>query len=121
MVVLPEVRNASQSRRSVASSTIIGTSTMLAMKKHVPVRLLKNKFYEEVKALEERCASEEELVELLGHGRAKAGMLEGDLDQGELEIGQAAALVKDIPTVLQLVEKLRAEYKQASFTAIKFS
>jgi enoyl-[acyl-carrier protein] reductase II len=55
-------------------------STMLSLKKHVPVRLLKNKFYEEVRALEERGATRAELEALLGHGRARKGMLEGELD-----------------------------------------
>lgn len=84
--------------------------TMVMLKKHVPVRLLKNRFFEEVRAAEERCADRAELEALLGHGRARAGMLEGDLDQGELEIGQACSLVRDIPTVAALIAKLSAEY-----------
>lgn len=90
------------------------SSTFQMMKKHVPVRLLKNKFFDEVKELEEKCASKEELVKLLGHGRARAGMLEGDLEQGELEIGQVAALVKDVPTVAELVERLVSECREAT-------
>lgn len=86
------------------------SSTMLMMKKHVPVRLLKNKFYEEVKELEERCASKEELTQLLGHGRAKAGMLEGDLNNGELEIGQISALIKKGGSVQAIVQELISEY-----------
>lgn len=57
------------------------------MKKYVPVRLMKNTFYQEIKELEEKCATQEELISHLGHGRAKKGMLEGDLENGELEIG----------------------------------
>lgn len=87
-------------------------STMLMMKKHVPVRLLKNAFYEDVKKLEDAGASEEEIVKLLGHGRAKAGMLDGDMNQGELEIGQGCALIKDCPSVEKVVEKLIQEYHQ---------
>lgn len=90
------------------------TSTMLMMKKHVPVRLMKNAFYDEIKKLEETCASEEELVQHLGYGRAKKGMLEGDLLNGELEIGQIAGLVHDIPTVDELVKKLIADYQKLS-------
>lgn len=86
------------------------TDTMLMMKRSVPVRLLKNKFFEEIKALEERCASKEELEAHLGKGRARAGMLEGDLTEGELEIGQCVGLVKDIPTVAALVARLMQEY-----------
>ena len=89
------------------------TDTMLMMKRSVPVRLLKNPFYEEIKALEETCADKATLEKTLGHGRAKKGMLEGDLTQGELEIGQIAGLVKDIPTVADLVKRLMKEYHQA--------
>jgi enoyl-[acyl-carrier protein] reductase II len=88
-------------------------STMLVMKKYFPVRLWKNKFYEEVKVLEDKGAEASELVSLLGHGRARAGMLEGDMINGEIEIGQIAALVHDLPSVATLVERLMLEYKSA--------
>lgn len=94
-------------------------STMLAMKKSVPVRLLKNKFCEEIKKLEDQGATREELESLLGHGRAKKGMLEGDLEEGELEIGQVSAMVKDIPTVKVLVERLVLETRR-SIESLKF-
>jgi len=87
--------------------------TMLSMKSVVPVRLLKNKFFEEISALESKCATNEELLEHLGKGRAKKGMLEGDMDAGELEIGQVSASIKDIPSVSELVESLVSEYKIA--------
>ncbi len=88
-------------------------STMLAMKKVVPVRLLKNKFYQDIRNLEEQGASKEALNELLGKGRARLGMLDGDMDEGELEIGQIAGLIQDIPSVAALVERLKREYHQA--------
>jgi enoyl-[acyl-carrier protein] reductase II len=88
-------------------------ATMLSMKKLVPVRLLKNEFYQQVRQLEESGATKESLAELLGKGRAKRGMLEGDLAEGELEIGQVAALIKDVPSVCELVERLLSEYQQA--------
>lgn len=88
-------------------------STMLAMKKHVPVRLMKNKFYQEVKILEDQGASQEDLLRLLGHGRARRGMLEGDMDQGEIEIGQIASLIKDIPSVEELVRRLILEQRSS--------
>lgn len=88
-------------------------STMLSMKKHVPVRLLKNKFYEDVKKLEDAGASSVDLEKLLGHGRAKKGMLEGDMNEGEIEIGQISALVNDIPTVDALVKRLILEQRQS--------
>lgn len=88
-------------------------STMLSMKKSVPVRLYKNKFYEEIKRLEDQGASKEELEKVLGHGRAKLGMLDGNIDDGEIEIGQVASMVRDIPTVSELVERLVKEQRQS--------
>jgi len=88
-------------------------ATMLVMKRLVPVRLLKNPFYEKVRELEERCADQQELAELLGRGRARRGMLEGDLVEGELEIGQVAAQVTDIPSVADLVSRLVLQYERA--------
>lgn len=88
-------------------------STMLMMKEHVPVRLYKNKFYEEIAQLEKNCASVEKIREHLGKGRAKKGILEGDLDEGELETGQICSYIKDIPTVASLVQKLKEEYQRS--------
>ena len=88
-------------------------STMLMMKSLVPVRLYKNKFYEDVKRLEEQGAGPADLEALLGHGRAKKGMLDGDLVEGEIEIGQISALVRDIPSVRDLVARLMREQRAA--------
>lgn len=88
-------------------------STMLSMKSLVPVRLMKNKFFEEVVAAEARGASKEELTAILGKGRARRGMLEGELDEGELEIGQVSALIHDIPSCAELVTRLAREYQAA--------
>ena len=85
--------------------------TQLAMKKVVPVRLLKNKFAEEIKAAELRGASEEELKEILGRARAKKGMFEGDMEEGELEIGQVSALIHEIKPAAAVVEEMIAECK----------
>jgi enoyl-[acyl-carrier protein] reductase II len=87
--------------------------TMLAMKALVPVRLLRNRFYDEVAAAEARGAGKDELSALLGKGRARRGMLEGDLDSGELEIGQISGLIHDLPTCAALVERLVREYGAA--------
>ncbi len=84
--------------------------TMLSLKELVPVRLLKNKFYDEVRELESKGTNKDALSELLGKGRSKAGMLDGKMDEGELEIGQVAAMVKDIPTCAQLVQRIMKEY-----------
>jgi enoyl-[acyl-carrier protein] reductase II len=87
-------------------------STMLMMKKHVPVRLMKNAFFDEIKKLEDVGASEEEMVKVLGHGRAKAGMLEGDMVNGEIEIGQGCSMIHDCPSVEQVVNQLIADYNK---------
>ncbi len=87
--------------------------TMLSMKKTVPVRLLKNKFFEEVKSLEDKGATPDELNSLLGRGRAKKGMLEGDMEQGELEIGQVSALISEIKPAGEIVEEIWRDFTQA--------
>ncbi len=84
--------------------------TVLTMKQLTPVRLIRNKFYQQVKAAEFRGASEEELKNLLGRARAKKGMFEGDLEEGELEIGQASSLVRDILPAGKIVEQLWQEW-----------
>lgn len=88
-------------------------STMLGMKSHVPVRLLDNQFSDEIKNLEKACASVDELKAHLGKGRAKLGMLDGDLDKGELEAGQVCGMINDLPTVKIMVETLIIDYKKS--------
>ncbi len=90
--------------------------TMLCMKKLMPVRLLRNPFYDKVQELEARGAAAEELTILLGKGRAKQGMLEGDWEEGELEVGQVAGLIHDIPTTAELVARIRKEFTEAIFS-----
>lgn len=87
--------------------------THLMMKEVVPVRLLKNKFYEDIKAAEERCAGKEELIRILGRGRAKKGMFEGDMVEGELEIGQVAADIHKIMPAGEIVAEIINEYNEA--------
>jgi enoyl-[acyl-carrier protein] reductase II len=87
--------------------------TVLSLKKLTPVRLLKNRFYELVAEAEKRGAAEEELKVLLGRARAKKGMFEGDLDEGELEIGQVSALLHDILPAAQIVENVWEEFTEA--------
>ncbi len=87
--------------------------TRLVLKAHVPVRLLDNYFRETVMDLEASGASRQELETLLGKGRARAGMLEGDLENGELEIGQVAGLIDDIPGVDELMNRLLEQYDTA--------
>lgn len=84
--------------------------TMLSMKKTVPVRLLKNNFYAAIKQAELKGASAEELNALLGRGRAKKGMFEGDMDEGELEIGQVSALINTIQPAAAIVQEIWQEF-----------
>ncbi|MDD3637411.1 MAG: nitronate monooxygenase [Bacteroidales bacterium] len=88
-------------------------ATMLSMKKVVPVRLLKNAFYERIKVAEQACASPEELKEILGRARAKKGMFEGDLKEGELEIGQVAALISEEKAAAEIITDLLTEFHEA--------
>jgi enoyl-[acyl-carrier protein] reductase II len=85
--------------------------TMLALKKITPVRLIKNQFYESVKTAEDRGAGTEELKALLGRSRAKKGMFEGQLDDGELEIGQVSALIHAVKPAAAVVEEIWEEFR----------
>lgn len=87
--------------------------TYLALKKLVPVRLIKNDFCKEVIEKENSGANREELTELLGKARAKLGMFEGDTEKGELEIGQVSALIKEIKPVRNIISDIILEYKTA--------
>jgi len=84
--------------------------TGLVFKKVIPVRLIKTKFYEQVKELENRGASREELMELLGHGRAKQGMFEGNADEGEMEIGQVSGLIREVMPAGEIVAEIVREF-----------
>lgn len=88
--------------------------TLLTLKKLSPTRLIKNALRTEIEEAEEKGATKEDLLELLGAGRARRGMLEGDLEQGELEIGQITGLLKGYPiqTVAEVMQDLVASYKQ---------
>lgn len=87
--------------------------TILTMKQLIPVRLIKNKFYKEVQEAEWRGASPEELKELLGRARAKKGIFEGDMYEGELEIGQVSANLDDILPAAQIVKNTWEEFREA--------
>jgi len=87
--------------------------TMLSLKSIGGVRLLKNQFSEKIRALEGSGASPDELRELLGRGRAKKGMFEGDINNGELEIGQIAATIDRIAPVCEIMERLKNEFYEA--------
>lgn len=88
-------------------------STQVTLKELAPVRLIKNKFYQDLQDLYTKCPTPEALKELLGRARAKKGMFEGDLIEGELEIGQIAGLIHEILPVKTIVETMVREFEQA--------
>ncbi len=111
-VCSPEASSHSNFKEMIVHS--VEGDTMLSMKQTIPVRLLKNHFYEQIKAAEDRGASKEELLEILGRGRAKKGMMEGELEEGELEIGQVSALIHSIKPAGEIVEEIWNECKTAA-------
>jgi len=101
---------------------VIGSSegdTILTMKRLTPVRMMKNKFFNEIMQAELRGATEDELKTLLGRARAKKGMFEGDLDEGELEIGQGSALLREILPASEIVKKVWKEFEEGLSNPIK--
>ncbi len=84
--------------------------TILTMKQLTPVRLIKNKFFKQVEEAEQRGASVEEMKALLGRARAKKGMFEGDLEEGELEIGQVSAVIRDIKPAAEILNEIWNDY-----------
>ena len=87
--------------------------TILTLKKVIPTRLIRNGFCRTVEEAEGRGAGAEELLELIGRGRPKRGIFEGNLDDGELEIGQIAALIDDLPSAGDILRRLVSEYEAA--------
>lgn len=86
--------------------------TQLSLKKISPTRLIKNKFFGDVQKAEDSGISTEELKNLLGKGRAKKGMFEGDLEEGELEIGQVSGLLNQVEPVAQIIGRMMDEYNR---------
>lgn len=84
--------------------------TMLSLKKVSPTRLIRNDFYKEIEEADNRGATAEEIREILGRGRSKKGIFEGDLSNGELEIGQISSLIRDIPSVQDIMDQVISEY-----------
>jgi len=97
--------------------------TDLSIKQLVPVRLIKNEFYHRIKQAEEEGKNKEEIAEILGKGRAKLGMFEGNAQEGELEAGQISSLIEKIQTAKHIVEDIVLEYKVAreQISHIKFN
>jgi enoyl-[acyl-carrier protein] reductase II len=86
--------------------------TVLTLKELTPVRLMRNEFYKKVNEAYEKGASKEELISLLGKGRAKKGMFEGDLIEGELEIGQVSGMIDEIKPAAEIVKEIMNEYAE---------
>lgn len=118
---LTQESSASQEFKELCISLKEG-DTLLALKKIGPTRLIKNGYYQLVQEAENRGASADELRELRGKGRAKKGMFEGDLENGELEIGQIAALIDSLPGAEQVVNDMITEFNQkaAEMAALRF-
>jgi enoyl-[acyl-carrier protein] reductase II len=95
--------------------------TQLTLKQLTPVRLIKNKFFETIQAAEARGASKEELQQILGRARAKRGMFEGDLEEGELEIGQVSSMLHTILPAATIVDNMRKEFMSALKDPLHFS
>ncbi len=87
--------------------------TFVAMKKVVPVRMIRNKFFQQIQEAENRGATAEELRQILGRARSKRGMFEGDLDEGELEIGEVSAMIREIKPASEIVNEIWEEFVQA--------
>ncbi|MGZ9675338.1 NAD(P)H-dependent flavin oxidoreductase [Flavobacterium sp. GNP001] len=97
-------------------NTVVDTKeggTQLTLKELAPVRLIKNKFFDDVQSLYETAPTKEELQTLLGRARAKRGMFEGDLIEGELEIGQIAGLIHDIKPAAAIIDEMIADFEKA--------
>lgn len=94
--------------------------TQLTLKELAPVRLIKNKFFDDLQELYARCPTKEDLVSFLGRARAKRGMFEGDLLDGELEIGQIAGLIHEIKSAEDIIIEMIAEYTVAQKEVTEF-
>ena len=94
--------------------------TQLTLKELAPVRLIKNKFYQDLQHLYQKCPTKEELTDLLGRARSKRGMFEGDLIEGELEIGQIAGLIQDIKPAATIIQEMMIDFETARKEIVNF-
>lgn len=107
-ICTPEASSHSNFKNAIINSK--EGDTILSMKKTVPVRLLKNKFYEQIQQAENEGATAEQLTEILGRGRAKKGMYEGDLDNGELEVGQVSSMITTIEPAANVLNEIWTDF-----------
>lgn len=117
-VCSPEASSHTAFKETVVTSN--EGDTILTMKKLTPVRLIKNQFYKQVQEAEDKCSSVDELTDLLGRARAKKGMFEGDLTEGELEIGQVSALIRDIKPASEIVSEVWNEFRQTAANPFQY-
>jgi enoyl-[acyl-carrier protein] reductase II len=110
--VASEESSAHQNFKEAVLQTQDG-DTQLTLKEFAPVRLIKNQFYQKLQELYKTCPNDEQLLQLLGRGRAKLGMFEGDLNEGELEIGQVAALIDKVQPAQTIIDDIVDEYTKA--------
>lgn len=94
--------------------------TILTLKELAPVRIFKNKFYKDIQELYSKMPSKDELIRLLGRARAKKGMFEGDIEEGELEIGQISGLIRNIMPAAEIVEEMISEFETARKEVAQF-
>ncbi|MEG1266257.1 MAG: nitronate monooxygenase, partial [Myroides sp.] len=94
--------------------------TYLTLKELAPVRLIRNKFFNEVQDAYGKCATTDDLKTLLGRARAKRGMFEGDLEDGELEIGQIVGLINEIKPVNEVMQEIIADFEKSVATSFSF-
>ena len=116
------VTSLESSAHSSFKNAVINASegdTVLSLKELTPVRLLKNAFFKEVEKAQLRAASAEELQLLLGRGRAKKGMFEGDMENGELEIGQVSANINSILSAANIIKEIWSEFEMLLETPLK--
>ncbi len=113
--VASEESSAHQAFKQVVVDSKEG-DTQLTLKELAPVRLIKNKFYNDLQELYKTAPTPEQLKELLGRARAKRGMFEGDLEDGELEIGQIAGLIHDVKPVAEIVGEMVKEFDEAKYS-----
>lgn len=118
------VASVESSAHQLFKDAVIATKdgdTSLALKKLIPVRLIKNEFYRRVKEMEDMGGSRGQLMELLGRGRAKLGMFEGEMEEGELEIGQIAGLIHEIKPAATILKEIISEFQTVKSQLDKFS
>lgn len=117
-VCTPEASSHTNFKEAVVSAN--EGDTALTLKKLTPVRLIRNSFFKKVQEAEDACASVADLTDLLGRARAKRGMFEGDLEEGELEIGQVSAIIRDIKPASEVVREVWSEFREAAANPFRF-